>query len=758
MRNVATVARRDLAAYFHSPAGLAIAALFLTLQGLVIWMFIQFLGRPDAPAGGVMEFFFGGTILYWISVALLATVVPMRLLAEEIRTGTIEPLLTAPVTAADVVIGKWLAAVGFYLALWAPTLLYLVFLRAIDAPLDPGPILSGYLGTALVGGAALALGLFASSLTRNQVVAATLAFVSFFVLLLLGVVEAQVADPRLAAILRRVSLFRIMEDFGHGIVDSRHLILLASAIVLGLMAAARSVLALRGRAPVFSLALALVIAAMANYVAGRHYRRGDWTRAGIYAVSDKTIGILRQLPRRVDAYVFLYPRRDSEESRALSGMIRELCDRFTRYAPERFHVEIIDPDRNPARAEAMQKKYGVGAYELGQGVVIFVSGQQSKFITRDDLVDYDLDGGDEGGGPGQGAGRLRAWKGEPAFVSALLTVTSDNPPTICFAKGHGEPDIESFEDGGYATFAEEIRRDAYRTRAIDRLAPAALTPAACSLLVVAEPQQAYGEAEVAALDRYLAGGGRALMMLGPIFNHDASGFADLGLGAFMRRWGVALGDNLVVDPAHASDVEGPSVWATSDYPAGAGAGPGSVLARLGGRLTVWPRSREVRAARPPDDPRQVARELVRSSEDGWGETDLPTIRGDADLTFDKQRDIKGPVSVAVAVERTGADAAAAGAGGRAAVTRLVVLGTGRVVMNYRLAGALLRDYDRDLVLSVIAWLTERGERSGIGPKIPGAVRLTLEEGTVSRAFRLFVVGLPLGCLALAVLVWYRRRV
>jgi ABC-2 type transport system permease protein len=116
MRNALAIARRDLEAYFRAPAGFVVAALFLALQGLVIWMFIQFLTRPDAPPGGVMELFFGGTILYWIAMALLATVVPMRLLAEEIRTGTIEPLLTAPVTPAEVVLGKWLAAIGFYVA------------------------------------------------------------------------------------------------------------------------------------------------------------------------------------------------------------------------------------------------------------------------------------------------------------------------------------------------------------------------------------------------------------------------------------------------------------------------------------------------------------------------------------------------------------------------------------------------------------------------------------------------------------------
>ena len=106
------ILRRECAAYFRTPAGWAVLALFLALQGIVFWMFVQFLARPDAPPGGVMEFVFGGTMLFWIALALLATVLPMRLLAEELRSGTIEPLLTAPVTAGEVVLGKWLARAG----------------------------------------------------------------------------------------------------------------------------------------------------------------------------------------------------------------------------------------------------------------------------------------------------------------------------------------------------------------------------------------------------------------------------------------------------------------------------------------------------------------------------------------------------------------------------------------------------------------------------------------------------------------------
>src|SRR5262249_45687194 len=154
-------------------------------------------------------------MLYWIAVALLATVVPMRLVSEELRSGTIEPLLTAPVTPADVVIGKWLGAGGFYLLAWGPTPLYLPCLPAVGAPLDGGAVAAGYLGTLLLGGAVMAVGLLASSLTRHQLLAAAASFVVFFLALLAGILGAWVRSRPLAAFLQRVSLFRIMEDFGH---------------------------------------------------------------------------------------------------------------------------------------------------------------------------------------------------------------------------------------------------------------------------------------------------------------------------------------------------------------------------------------------------------------------------------------------------------------------------------------------------------------------------------------------------------------
>jgi ABC-2 type transport system permease protein len=740
-RAVAVIARREWAAYLRAPAGWAVLALFLALQGIVFWMFLQFLGRPDAPPGGVMEFFFGGTILYWIALALLATVVPMRLLAEELRAGTIEPLLTAPVTPAELVLGKWLAACAFYLCAWAPTLLYLAYLRAVGAHLDPGPIAAGYLGTALLGAATMAVGLLASSLTRNQLVAATASFVAFFVVLLAGVLEAQVRSPGVAGALRRLSLFRVMEDFGHGIVDTRHVVLLGTGAALALVGAVAAVGRLRGPAPadaprstraprVLIPALLAIIALLVNALGGRYYARGDWTRDRLYALSDRTVSVLRALPRDVQATVFLYPGRDTEQGRALAGLVRELGERFGGTAPARFHLDVIDPDRDPARVEAAQKKYAVSAADMNEGVVVFTSAGRVRVVTRADLVDPEIA---PDGTPGPA---IHAWKGEEAFLAAVLTVTEDRPAVICFAKGHGEPDIESFADGGYSSFAEQIRRDGDDARAIAALAPA--VPADCTVLVVAEPQQAFTDGELAAVDAFLRRGGRLLVMMGPVFNREGTGFAHVGIEALAARWGVRLGDNLVVDPAHASDVEGPSVWAAS----GDAYAEHPVTARLGGRVTYWPRTRQVTTAAAP--PGVQARAVVHGSASGWAETDLATIRGDADLAFDAGRDQHGPVDVAVAVDAPG--------------TRLLFLGTGRLVMNVRLEGLMLRDYDADLVLSGLAWLTAREQRAGVGPKIPARVALALDEGQVAWAFRLFALGVPLACLAAAALVWRRRRV
>jgi ABC-2 type transport system permease protein len=244
------IARRELASYFLSPVSYLVLALFLLVEGYSFWLFLELLSGRDTPHGAVMQYFFGGTFLYWLFVMFLVSVITMRLVAEERRQGTLEPLLTAPVDEAEVIAGKYLGALGFWAALWLPTLLYVLVLRAYapaGAAPDFGPIASGYLGTMLVGASALALGLLASTLTRNQILAAVLCFATLAILLLAGALsDALVRVGAWHAVLEHINLFRQMEDFGRGIVDSRHVVYHVSLAALALFGATRALEARRG--------------------------------------------------------------------------------------------------------------------------------------------------------------------------------------------------------------------------------------------------------------------------------------------------------------------------------------------------------------------------------------------------------------------------------------------------------------------------------------------------------------------------------
>jgi ABC-2 type transport system permease protein len=244
------IARRELASYFLSPVSYLVLALFLLVEGYSFWLFLELLSGRDTPHGAVMQYFFGGTFLYWLFVMFLVSVITMRLVAEERRQGTLEPLMTAPVDEAEVIAGKYLGALGFWAALWLPTLLYVLVLGAYapaGAAPDVGPIASGYLGTMLVGASALALGLLASTLTRNQILAAVLCFATLAILLLAGALsDALVRTGAWHAVLEHINLFRQMEDFGRGIVDSRHVVYHVSLAALALFAATHALEARRG--------------------------------------------------------------------------------------------------------------------------------------------------------------------------------------------------------------------------------------------------------------------------------------------------------------------------------------------------------------------------------------------------------------------------------------------------------------------------------------------------------------------------------
>lgn len=235
MRPVAAIAGRELLAYFRSPGGFVVAALYTLING---WLFVRYVFNQGELASMRPIFAFS-----MIAFVLICPAVTMRLISEEIRLGTIEVLMTFPVTAGQIIAGKFAAACGFLAFLVAPTLIFVVALEVHGRP-DYGELLSGYLGVLLAGGMYLASGILASTLTANQVVA-YLITVFYWLILMIGakglpntdVLPAQWQAGAVDVLFALDPELRL-GDFVIGLIDSANIVYFCSVTLVFLTAAA----------------------------------------------------------------------------------------------------------------------------------------------------------------------------------------------------------------------------------------------------------------------------------------------------------------------------------------------------------------------------------------------------------------------------------------------------------------------------------------------------------------------------------------
>jgi ABC-2 type transport system permease protein len=246
MRKTWALVWRELIAYFSSPLAYVVMTAFLFINGYVFWLIVAYLNDPRTQAMAPLKLLFGGTIFFWLFVLFVVPVITMRLLAEERRSGTLEVLLTSPVSDGQVVVAKFLSSFVFYAALWLPTLVY-VGILASYSKLDWGPVASGYVGIAVLGLLFLAIGLFTSALVRNQILAAILAFAVLVVVFSLGLVENVAVDQTLKGALGYMNLWSHMDDFSRGILDTRHLVYSLSLSAFFVFLATKALEASKGR-------------------------------------------------------------------------------------------------------------------------------------------------------------------------------------------------------------------------------------------------------------------------------------------------------------------------------------------------------------------------------------------------------------------------------------------------------------------------------------------------------------------------------
>jgi ABC-2 type transport system permease protein len=228
MRHVLTLLARELAAYFLSPMAYLVLLAFQFIAALNFWELVDILSAPRSEFSSLrdpMNTYIAASPAFWIAIMVSIPLLTMRLFAEERRQGTIEALLTVPVTETEVVVAKWLAGVIMYCALLVPFFLYLPFLHfQARYDFDLGPIMSVSVGLTTMGMMFVSIGLFLSSLTRNQIIAAIWTFVALLVLIvLLAIAYLFAAQQHYAWAdgLRFVAVLYQIQSFGQGVLDFR---------------------------------------------------------------------------------------------------------------------------------------------------------------------------------------------------------------------------------------------------------------------------------------------------------------------------------------------------------------------------------------------------------------------------------------------------------------------------------------------------------------------------------------------------------
>ncbi len=242
MKGFWPIFKRELFAFFVTPLAWVVMTAFLLIQGLHFYLvFSHFAGQTQLTAdAGPVQSFFGQTVLLYLPLLFVGPVLTMRLFAEERRSGTIEPLMTAPVTVTAVVLGKYAAVLVTYVVMWLPTVLYM-WLAAEAGHVDWNVVGTGYLAVLLVGAGYLAIGTMTSAITKSQLTAAIVSAMVLIGLFMLGIGAFIFEDGLARDLCSYVSVWAQMNDFSRGMIDSRRLMLDGTTIVLPLFITIRAV-------------------------------------------------------------------------------------------------------------------------------------------------------------------------------------------------------------------------------------------------------------------------------------------------------------------------------------------------------------------------------------------------------------------------------------------------------------------------------------------------------------------------------------
>jgi ABC-2 type transport system permease protein len=260
MKGILAIYRREMSSYFVSPIAYIVVGFFLLIAGFFFYNLLSFyiersfmaqmqaqrMGAPpemDVP-GMVLRNFFG---VVSTVVLFMIPMLTMGIYAEERRRGTMELLMTSPVTELDIVIGKFLAALSLFVLMLAPTLIFQLIMGFFSDPSLPWKVVfAGYLGIFLLGAVLIALGCFISALTESQIIAAVATFAVFLLLWVLDF-GFRSSTSTISEIFQYLSITKHLDDFSRGVIDTSSIVFYVTTCALGIFLTLRTIDSMRWR-------------------------------------------------------------------------------------------------------------------------------------------------------------------------------------------------------------------------------------------------------------------------------------------------------------------------------------------------------------------------------------------------------------------------------------------------------------------------------------------------------------------------------
>jgi hypothetical protein len=476
---------------------------------------------------------------------------------------------------------------------------------------------------------------------------------------------------------------------------------------------------------------AMVIAVLVNVVVARHYARWDWTRGGLYTLSDATVETLHGLSEPIVIHVLL----STDDPLELS--VRQLLSAY-QAETDKLEVRTTDPDRAPAEFLAVQQKYGIVAGRTEDGrivtdaAIVIVKGDDPFFLTPDDLVEV------------ESADEMRARpRLEEALTGGIRNVLGSESPLVCFSRGHGELPLDFGGTDGLAELRDRLVKNNYRVAEIPthQEEPTGDPLEGCAVVAVIRPTTAMPDEDAERIERFIEAGGSALFAIGPVPSESGDRLLDLRLDELTALGGVRVRADVVYeqDPTHRNAVEGGAVLLPNIAAHPITAGMQDEAERGLVPMVALASSIE------PSNGAIASSPLLVTTEEAFAIDDLTR----ASPPEAKPGDPKGPIAVATAAERPPLPGKDRGA-------RIVVLSSHTLVM-----GAIWRNPEfranAILVGNAMSWLASERTFLDIPPKEAYVAGLSMDEETMSGIFRYVVIYMPLATLLFGVAIHLRRQ-